>query len=327
MNKIIYQLRLNKPWNYKFPLLLFFCYLPAVVAKNIDFEKFSIGILAAILLMTGFAGIAYMFNDYSDNEVDKLAGKQNMFEDGIQNKHRVTAFIYLIFITLPWYWLPFDEVSLILATVVLLLYFLYAFKPFRLKEKGFLGLLTDATYAHIIPAFFAYYTFVHIVDFRINFFSTTIATLLIWQLISGLRNILSHQIIDFHNDLNTNTTTFTVKYGLQKSKFLLAKIFISLEIISFSVFLLLIELGFLFFIISYVVYCLLVLVRFVKKDYHEKSRIKKFTNLFLDDFYLQILPVLTLIYLTTSDWKYLILVFLQIILFQSPIKKFASKLI
>lgn len=313
------KLRLSNPWNYKVPLLISFPYF-LVFNGNLSHETFFYSIIAAFTTCIGFLGIGYLNNDLSDREQDKRAEKNNALFGKSNLQITLLYFTFALLAFLPWRFLPFDEVSILLIGVELLLFILYSFQPFRLKERGIWGLITDSLYAHVLPAILASWTFYLLIDKAYPYFSWFILSLGIWQFVSGFRNILSHQIKDYKNDLNSNTKTWVNKIGLERASTILKKIALPLEFLFFLGFLAVIQFSYIFilaFTLLYWIYAYRLYQR--KKEEAEESPAKHISNLFLDDFYTKVLPYLILfaIIFIRTEVRYVLL--LHGILFFKPI--------
>lgn len=315
------KLRLSKPWKYKAPLILTFTYF-FILTGNVSHQEFINTFLAAIMTVIGFSGIGYLTNDLSDRKKDEKTGKQN----SITGLSTLQIFFIGIFLTavalLPWLYLPVDRISIFLIGSELLLFIIYAFPPFRLKEKGFLGLIVDALYAHVVPSLLASWTFYLVANASYELFIPFIIALGTWQLMSGIRNILSHQIVDFENDKKSGTHTWVTKKGVVKAEKLMKNVLIPLEIITF--------LGFLFFIQKEINYFIFILIGFLilayrsyaKVDETEKSVLRKqFTNIFLDDFYIKWLPIIVLSGIMFIETEVRTVLILHLLLFQQQLQK------
>src|SRR5262249_57433548 len=101
---------------------------------------------------------------------------------------------------LPWLYLPLHWENGSLLGFELLLFVLYAFPPFRLKERGMLGLFADALYAHAIPAVLAVMTFSLMANRAYDHLTWFVLALGLWQFFLGVRNIVLHQLKDFDGD-------------------------------------------------------------------------------------------------------------------------------
>lgn len=250
--------------------------------------------LAAVGTTVGFAGIGYLTNDLADRKKDLLAGKENLLTE-ISTLQ--IALLFILFSALaigPWFYLPIDVVSISLIVAEFLLFVLYAFPPFRLKEKGILGLFSDAMYAHVIPGILASWTFFLVGGKRYEYILPYLVVLSIWQLTSGIRNILSHQVKDYNNDLKSGIHTYITKRGLDGVENKMLKLIIPLEALFFLLFLLFIqiEVNYLFPVLF--IYWLVILYK-IPQTYRDSEQLlsKQKTN-YLDDFYIKWLPVIIL---------------------------------
>lgn len=154
-------------------------------------------------LLIGIGG--YLLNDIFDIRADTLSEKFN-----------ITNLIkpYLVLILILFFWL--SGFYLIYSTskqavIILIFQFLlllgYSVPYIRLKEKGFLGIITDALYAHVIPAI--------ILLFLLQKYSVVPMQLwvsfIVLTFLLGLRDIAIHQLEDVEKDIESNTMTFAVK--------------------------------------------------------------------------------------------------------------------
>lgn len=321
------RLRLSKPWKYKVPLLISFPYFIALHG-NLSHDDFLYSIIASYTTIIGFLGIAYLNNDLSDRKQDKLALKDNSLKS--KPKWQI-ALLYVLFTILafyPWKFLPLDSISLGLIVLELSLFYLYSFPPFRLKEKGFLGIIADALYAHVIPAILASWTFYLLIEKSYSQFYPFLICLAVWQFCSGVRNIISHQIKDYENDLKSETKTWLVAKGIEESTKVFKNYIIPLELVSFLVFLITIQLEIIYLFPVVIVYWIYSAWQFKKRKEDKSETIEKhFTNLFLDDFYIKLLPYLILSGMVFILTEVRAVLLIHILLFFSPINNwFVSKI-
>ncbi|MBL1280254.1 MAG: glycosyltransferase [Fluviicola sp.] len=275
--------------------------------------------MAAVFTTIGFMGFGYLTNDLADRKKDALAGKPNGTTNLSTLSILLLIIIFLAIAFLPWFYLPMDQVSVVCIVVELVLFIIYAFPPFRLKEKGFLGVITDALYAHVVPAFLASWTFYLVgKEHYANFFWFVMA-LSIWQLFSGIRNILSHHYKDFENDQISGTNTFATKVGKEKVYKLMVYFFIPLEVISFLVFLTIVQ-----FEIGFLIIVILIFLFFSWPHYRKnKSEVptKHFTNIFLDRFYIHWFPYIVLFALAFGSYDFWWIALIHVLLFHPLIGK------
>ncbi|MBP9688991.1 MAG: UbiA family prenyltransferase [Bacteroidia bacterium] len=154
-----------------------------------------------------FIGIAgYFLNDYFDVKQDSIAKKFNI--TSLFNKFSIIALIFIFIIAglILVYTVSFVAFWLLIIQIFLL--FIYSFNPIRLKEKGFWGIITDAIYAHTLPAVIL----LQIISEK-AFISIWLAiSFIMLCFVIGVRDILIHQCHDFKMDIKSSTKTFYVKH-------------------------------------------------------------------------------------------------------------------
>ncbi|MFN8287479.1 MAG: UbiA family prenyltransferase [Chitinophagales bacterium] len=289
-----------------------------VALEKPDFNRSTFLLLLAATTATGFAAFGYLTNDWSDMKKDALAGKKNMLSSLGFVTRALLLTLALIFAIGPWYYLPYNIYSVIMFIGEVSLFLLYAFPPFRLKEKGVAGILADALYAHAVPALFAGYTFaLAITPFSLLYPLLTI--LFFWQLIIGIRNILIHQIEDIENDKSGDNRTFVIKVGVNRAKWLIIYCCIPFEVL-FLITLLI----FMAYLLGYVLTPMLVvywlLLLYVNRAGLNKILdYKDFAYLVLDDFYIECLPLCLLTYMVVHNCFFLILIAIHLAIFPKNI--------
>lgn len=312
------KLRLSKPWNAKIPFLISLLYV-FILIGNMPFNTAMLSFVASITLIVGLAGLAYLLNDWGDKNVDNLVNKPNVTRALNLLQLNLLVLLLLLMIVLPWFYLPFNTPSLIFLVIELLLFLIYALPPLRLKERGTFGVICDALYAHALPAIFASYTYAMLSDTKILYAKKLIFSLFIWQFILGVRNIIFHQIQDYEHDKNTKAKTFVVSFGPEQSIELVNKILLLELLLLFCFFLVLwYYFGLSMFLLCFLIYCLItytiVKSKFNAMDYRSKA------YLFLDDFYIQWLPLISLFLVLLLNPWYSIIAVLHLILFKNKIK-------
>lgn len=175
------------------------------LALNINVKiisTISMQLLPAYLVV-GIGG--YFLNDLFDIKADEVSNKFNITK--IINKY------LLLFIILSLGFLGFYLLFTISkqASLVLIVQFLlllgYSIPHIRLKEKGFLGLIADAIYAHVIPGIILLY----VLQEHVIISPSLWASFIVFLCFLGLRDISIHQIEDFDKDIQSNTQTYAVK--------------------------------------------------------------------------------------------------------------------
>lgn len=311
------RLRLSKPWRFKIPVLITIFYLVLIIGDKNCYSPL-VSFLSSLFIVIGVSGIGYLTNDLGDIEKDRLISKPNA---ATQLNNFEVGFIFIFFLALailPWQYLPFNYKSVCLLCFEFLLFFMYAFKPFRLKEKGFLGVVTDALYAHTVPALLAAYTYFMVVETPKNSFWWFILLLCPWQFFLGLRNILLHQMADNENDLQSATKTFVTEKGLYKAK-KLSRYFLFAEMLFFMALITFLSRYAMLFFIGPVIYWIVMLYR--KRESLRNLSLKETMYLFFDELYLDWLPVFALLFIL--DWQpfsFIVIPLLHAFLFRSRIK-------
>lgn len=313
------KLRLSSPWKFKVPILISSPYYVFLLSNYSGFNSFQY-IIASLIIIIGVAAIGYLSNDIGDKEKDKLINKPNSIIH--LSNFSITILIILFFglMILPWYYLKFNLYSIVLLGLQLLLFYVYAFRPFRLKERGFLGIITDAFYAHVLPAILASYTFCLTVKFEIDKCIPFFISLSVWQLFLGMRNIIFHQLKDYDNDVASTTKTFVTSYGCSKTEILIKKVILPFEIVFFIIFIIYIS-------CFYKLFLILISLYWLYKVYQEKQNLKDFSYRdfaykFLDDLYIQWIPLSLLIVLSLYSINYIPVLVLHFVLFRSEFKTF-----
>ncbi len=306
------KLRLSNPWRYKVPLLISFCYF-LLLTGNVHPYIASMSFFAAIGTTIGFMGFGYLTNDLADRKKDALAGKGNGTAKLSSASILLLVLTFLAIAILPWIYLPMDRVSVVCIITELVLFVLYAFPPFRLKERGFLGVITDSLYAHVVPGFLASWTFYLVGNEHYkNFFYFAIA-LSVWQLFSGIRNIISHHYKDYENDQTSGTRTFATQIGKEKVYKLITHFFIPLEIISALGFLVVIQFEIDFLFIPVIIFPFIAWSKY--RNGRSETSAKHFTNTFLDRFYIHWFPYIVLFALVFGIYDFWWIVLFHVLIF------------
>jgi 1,4-dihydroxy-2-naphthoate octaprenyltransferase len=267
----------------------------------------------SIVTISGFASFGYWMNDYFDQDKDRLAGKKNFLLGKPTSLKVILALIPILLIALPWIYLPRNSAILALIAIELMLFLLYSCPPIRLKERGLVGIVVDAAYAHGVPAILAAATFALASTFEIPY--PLFGLIFLWQIICGIRNILIHQIEDKESDILTRTETYTTSIetatGIKTIKVLIL-IEATCAIVLFS----LLTLTYYPFI-----YCLIVLMVLLcfgifryfgsDSDLLPHLSIRYFPNAIYEKW----LPVVCLILLTRTNYWFAIFLILHILVF------------
>lgn len=287
-----------------------------LLTNDVDKVSGYAGIALSYCTIIGLAGIAYLFNDASDIEVDRKAGKENALSGMTKSQVAILGAFFTLLAIGPWFWFPVDRWSLTLLGGEILLFYLYAFRPFRLKERCWAGVITDAFYAHLIPAVLAAHTFNLIGGKHFLEISIFLAFLSVWQFFLGVRNILWHQLSDEKADRATRVKTLVTKIGADRTNRIRNWLVIPAEILSFFAFAWFIN-GFISWFLP--AFGLFLLFTFLNKKETRHLTVSRITNNYLDDFYIRWYPVLVLSALMFTDIQFLPIVIAHLIIFRNGV--------
>ncbi|MCB9204937.1 MAG: UbiA family prenyltransferase [Flavobacteriales bacterium] len=202
-------------WGYKLPPLFGFAYL-VIQLHGVPFNESWKLLILLFLWMIGAAGFGYYSNDVFDVHEDRIAGKENSASSHSW-PFRILILLALAFITLlPWFFSK-RPVVLIMTLSHLILFLLYSMPPFRMKQLGALGVLTDAVYAHLLPTAIVVIA-VWPIGLTPNVDHLLLGcALLVWQTVLGVRGIIEHQVMDFDVDQKAGSTNFAQRIGLTRA--------------------------------------------------------------------------------------------------------------
>lgn len=319
---VVRRLRLRNPWNYKAPLLIAFTYL-TVAACDVAAPTALIGMLASLATIAGIAGVAYFLNDLGDVRHDLAAGKDNAVASMTLPQRGLTLVFFLALALLPWTVLPLTRPGALLLATEFVLFLLYCMPPFRLKERGWLGLLADALYAHALPAVLAMITFAAMAtaapaELALH---ALLAAVFAWQFALGLRNIVLHQLLDHHNDVTSGSRTLAVTLGPATLGAILARVLVPMEIVTFGAFTLAAAPQLPWLLPAFGLYTLFATLRLRGLGLPQPRTLREALFIYADNFYADWLPLLILIALlkqTPACWP---LAALHLLLFRNGLRQ------
>jgi 4-hydroxybenzoate polyprenyltransferase len=158
----------------------------------------------------GAAAFGHVVNDLSDIGADRLAGKQNLV-GSLSTLTRVGLLAGCLAAALaPWIWLPHLWLAGAFLAAELVLLVAYSVPPVRLKERGVMGVVTDAGYALILPALIALVLFGPATG---HLAVTPFVLVAVVASLAGVRGIVWHQISDLANDRVSGVDTLVMRTG------------------------------------------------------------------------------------------------------------------
>lgn len=299
-------------WEYKLPPLLAVGYA-TVIYYDFPLEKAIMRIL--FLLVAVIVGAIYVsvINDVTDIKEDLEAGKSNsMAKVPVPIRFALVAII-LVFAMFFGYLLYPDLKSILFYTLAYVVFSLYSIRPFRLKERGLLGVACDAMGAHLFPALLLTANLIHFMKVESPiFWFMAIAG---WSFLYGVRGILWHQFHDRENDLKSGTKTYAT--GIDPKDFKAVEtIILSLELLGFMIFIsYFFNEAILWAALSYVCMVFLRILAFNRKIRIITTSPSESYQLLLNDFYIVFFPVALLIQICLTQRLGLLVLGLHIVLF------------
>jgi len=179
--------------------------------KELYTPKFIMEFIVFLLFSSFCTTYGYLINDLGDKELDASHGKDNTFKsDSYLKACLIVLFFFLISVvfSFPFILNPF---FLQVFIVWLLITTAYSIKPFRLKEKGKIGLIFVVIAQRGLPTLLIFFAFNYYEVIDIIIFTSYI-------FFRGLSSDLNHQLEDYKNDYITKTKTYAVETGFNKTK-------------------------------------------------------------------------------------------------------------
>lgn len=297
MKKILAFIRAPEWSHSKIPVLLavplyYFALYPQTLTFGYQLKMLAVYFAFASL----YGAFGYAINDFSDIEADKAAGKEKLIF-AMAPGQALLAIIGLAVLGL----IPFLLMGLnwTLVTILLVAYLLaasYSLKPLRLKERGGLGLLTAALTQRCMPLL----VLLPLLDIPVGLLFLWVAL----GMLTGLRYILVHQILDSQSDLKTGIRTFALENG--DLAVLLVYLVLAIELMVLVRILLPLLLGRSWILLVLAIYLLkTAAVWLALNRYVGQSFILSFHHAPLEDFYNIYLVLILLMVLVAADPRWL----------------------
>jgi 1,4-dihydroxy-2-naphthoate octaprenyltransferase len=206
---LIASVRAGEWWDYKLvPLLTAFYATVALLDRPVA----SLWPAALTLLLALVPGAAFvsLLNDLTDLDEDRAAGKPNRMA-GRPSAFRIAAILLPVTAGILFLWLWRDDPLLMAVYLAAWIAFtLYSLPPFRLKARGFWGVLADASGAHLFPTLVAILVAFRAAERPLD--PVWVAAGAAWAFGYGLRGILWHQLSDRDNDRAAGVRTFAQRH-------------------------------------------------------------------------------------------------------------------
>lgn len=328
LTALLRALRLSRPWTYKAPFLISVPYYLLVIG-SVSLGEALGAILGSAATILGIAGVAYILNDLADRDADLKAGKPNFTLDREPTVVLAFALLFLALALVPWVVvLPLTPRTAGLLAFELALFCAYSLPPVRLKDRGGLGAVNDALYAHVNPALLAAFTFARLGGVTDQRLLPFVAVLGLWQMALGLRNILLHQLLDLENDRAAGTLTWVAKLGSDRAERLLRYVVVPGELVLFAAYVGLVAADVRTLVPG--LFAFVLLTSWVIKVRWKRPLPRDFRDFlfnYVDDFCVEWIPMLVLLELVAREPAFLLLLAFHVVLFpKNALRRMASEL-
>ncbi|GAA3949562.1 hypothetical protein GCM10022246_00230 [Pedobacter ginsengiterrae] len=254
--KIFNVIRSHEWWAYKLPPLLAIGYATTIMT---DTPLYKVALWLIFLLCSLIIGAIYVsvINDITDMDEDIASGKSNRIQH-LPKQYRwiIPAICILLGIFFGYFLYP-DVLSCFLYSLSWIVFSLYSIKPFRLKNRGILGVIADGCGSHLFPSLLMVSSMSYVSNQQIDYI--WFAAVGIWALAYGLRGILWHQFSDRENDIKVNLNTYAS--GVEPTEFNnKARFIFIVEIFALTIMLLKIHL--IITIVALIFYFILIFLRY-----------------------------------------------------------------
>ncbi|MEP6571904.1 MAG: UbiA family prenyltransferase [Gemmatimonadota bacterium] len=197
-------------WDFKLVPILSAFYATALM---LGVAVSSLWLPALTLLLSIIACAAYvsLINDVTDRREDAAAGKPNRIEGRSALVKAAMLAVPIIagfgFVIL---WRD-DPLLVMLYLGAWVAFALYSLPPFRFKARGILGVLADASGAHLFPTLLAVMIACRGANRIVSLgWIVAVGT---WAFACGVRGILWHQLVDLRSDALIGARTFAQRYS------------------------------------------------------------------------------------------------------------------
>lgn len=313
-------------WLYKIPPLLAISYAE-ILLLDLPVLQSILTVAALLFAIACVAAYGHIINDSFDIEVDRQVGKRNAMAQFSPWQRA----LFCLALTVLGFSLPilmhFGTLAISLLGINYLLPTLYSAPPFRFKEKGILGILSDAAGAHAIPTLFIATTFAHLVAApSLQVIGLAIAATA-WSFFAGVRGILLHQLWDRDDDLRSGVKTLVTESAVETVRFWMSRVIFPIELLLLSALILVIAHSTPLILVFTIGYFLLKIILF-KADptaTFDPAPTQK-AYVVPHDFYEVGLPLILATALSLQNAWFATLLLLQVILFYPSIERRVTNL-
>lgn len=297
LEKLCSYLRIYEWYDSKVPFMLAVFLYFENMEKTYDVRQCYKEIIVYALYVSMFLAFSYVVNDFSDRKIDIAAGKKKVMH-GMPTAIVILSLAVICSLgTVPFYFVVDNRLEYLVMTAgIYLCGVAYSAPGLRFKEKGIWGLIECSTAQRCLPLLPI--LLIH---------SATVLQFALFFLVSfvnGLRYILIHQVLDLENDLRTGVKTF-ISNGNTGYRFAV-RVCLLVEIGLLGILYLtglFRTIGMAVFLIAYIGYewiIFSVVTKYMQRDWE-----CSFLAVPLEDLYNVFLPIVTAVFLTITDVRYL----------------------
>ncbi|GGB04160.1 UbiA family prenyltransferase [Puia dinghuensis] len=205
---VLKTIRASEWWGYKLAPLLAIGYATVMKSGKSLFAA-SPYLLYIMLAMVLGAAYVSVINDITDMEEDLAIGKKNRMAGVPPSRRWIFPVVALAAGAV--YIGTFYPHVLIMALAVMpwIAFSCYSIPPVRLKKRGALGVLADASGAHVFTSLFVVASMSYYTGQEIDW--VWFSAVGVWALCYGIRGILWHMFYDRDNDIASQTPTYATK--------------------------------------------------------------------------------------------------------------------
>lgn len=305
-------IRIKDWWSHILPPVLLFFYA-GISNSSVGNNKIIQLTIALIFISILTAIIGYYINDLFDINDDLLAGKSNFIATQsaiikLLIPILIIAMFFMFYLYINRFCNLFEQqIFFSFFSLNVLLFMVYSIPPLRLKSNPIASLIIDALYSGTIFYIMAFL----LVQKKIN--DNYLILIFSFGFLRGIRNYLSHLVIDFDNDLKVQHQSLATKFGQLKTQ-IIANTIYPFELLFMALFIY-------FTIPKLIVPSLILLVIFFIKWLFSITKNKANYLAELNDLYEIWLPLLLLLNVVYLNHSLYILLIIHTILFPNYLDK------
>ncbi len=207
----MFFIRARHWWLYKIPPPMMVLWL--LLAGRTEAINVAVGLALLVAIISFVCNFGYVLNELCDVEEDARRKKENVATTrGVPTLIVIAGICVICALGLSFFFI--GKGAGVATAIVLALPLAYSVPPIRLKERKWLGVLSDALAAHVYPVVLCFV----IASFHAPEAMSAMAVVpaLLWAFTFGLRGILAHQLLDADSDRQGGLATVVHDFGRSK---------------------------------------------------------------------------------------------------------------